>query len=69
MENGEERNIRSLCWIGDEYVDERAKKWVRADSELSEEFEVNVGMNHGSVLSPFLFAFVVDFVTEFESAE
>ena len=27
---------------------------VRVDSELSEEFEVNVGMHKGSVLSPFL---------------
>ena len=30
------------------------------DCELSEEFEVNVGMHHVSVLSPFLFALVVD---------
>ena len=35
------------------------------DCELSEEFEVNVGMYQGSVLSPFLFAMVVDVVTEF----
>ena len=38
---------------------------VRVDSELSEEFEVNVGMHQGSVLSPFRFAVVVDVVTEF----
>ena len=38
---------------------------VRVDSELSEEFEVDFGMHHGSVLSPFLFALVVDVVTEF----
>ena len=35
------------------------------DSELSEEFEVKVGMHQGSVLSPLLFAVVVDVVTEF----
>ena len=35
------------------------------DSELSEEFEVRVRMPQGSVLSPFLFAVVVDVVTEF----
>ena len=44
---------------------EGAKTRVRVDSELSEEFEVNVGMYQGSVLSPFLFALVVDVVTEF----
>ena len=39
--------------------------YVGADSELSEEFEVKVGMHQGSVQSPFLFAVVVDVVTEF----
>ena len=34
-------------------------------SELSEEFEVKAGMHQGSVLSPFLFAVVVDVVIEF----
>ena len=35
------------------------------DSELSEEFEVKVEMRQGSMLSPFLFAFLVDVVTKF----
>ena len=43
---------------------ERAKARVRVDSELSEEFEVKVGMHQESVLSTFLFAVEVD-VTEF----
>ena len=42
-----------------------AKTRVRVDSELSQEFEVKVGMHQGSVLSSFLFAVVVDIVTEF----
>ena len=40
---------------------------VRVDSELSEEFEVMMEMHKASVLSPFLFAVVVDIVTEFAS--
>ena len=44
---------------------EGAKARVRVDYELSEEFEVKVGMHQGFVLSPFLFAVVVDVVTEF----
>ena len=44
---------------------EGAKIRVRVDFELPEEFEVNVGMQQGSALSPFLFALVVDVVTEF----
>ena len=44
---------------------EGAKTRVRVDSELSEQFEVKVGMYQGSVLSPFLFAVVVDVFTEF----
>ena len=44
---------------------EGAKTRVRVDSELSVEFEVKVEMLKGSVLSPFLFALVVDVLTEF----
>ena len=44
---------------------EGAKTRVRVDSELSEVFDVKVGMHQGAVLSPFLFAVVVDVVTEF----
>ena len=60
MGNEEEWNTR---WLISLY--EGAKTWVVVDSELSEDFEVTVGMHQGSVLSPFLFALVVDVVTEF----
>ena len=43
---------------------EGAKTRERVDSDLSEELEVNVGMHQGSVVSPFIFALVVDVVTE-----
>ena len=43
---------------------EGEKTRVRVDSELSDEFEVEVGMHQGSVLSPFLFTVVADVVTE-----
>ena len=46
-------------------LQEGAKTRVRVDCELSEQFEVKVGMPQGSVLSPFLFAVVIDVVTEF----
>ena len=42
---------------------EEAKTRVIVDSELSEEFEVKMGMHQRFVLSPF--ALVVDVVTEF----
>ena len=42
---------------------EGARTRVRMDCELSEEFEVNVEMHHGSVSSRFVFAVVLDFVT------
>ena len=46
---------------------EGAKTRVRVDCELSEQFKVKEWMHQGSVLSPFLFAVVVDVVTEFSS--
>ena len=46
-------------------VHEIAMMRVREDYELSEEFEDEVGMLQGSLLSPFVFAVVVDVVTEF----
>lgn len=41
---------------------EGAKTRVRVGSALSDEFEVKVGVHQGSVLSPFLFAIVMDVV-------
>ena len=43
---------------------EGAKTRVRVGAELSEEFEVRVGVQQGSVLSPLVLAIVVDVVTE-----
>ena len=43
---------------------EGAKTRVRVGSDLSDEFEVKVGVHQGSVLSPLVFAIVVDVVTE-----
>ena len=42
-----------------------AKTRVGLDSELSNEFEVNVEMHQGSMLSSFIFALVVSVVIEF----
>ena len=44
---------------------EGAKTRARVDSELYNEFHVEVGMHQEFVLSPFCFAVVVDVVTEF----
>ena len=52
--------VRSVMSLYD-----RAKTWVRVDSELLEEFEAKVRMHQCSVLSHFIFAVVVDVVTEF----
>ena len=41
-----------------------AKIRVRVGSAYSEKFEVKVGVHQGSVLSPLLFAIVVDVITE-----
>ena len=54
MGNEEERNTRSFGQIG-----EGAQTRVRVDSELSEEFEVNVGTHRGSALSLFAVMVVV----------
>ena len=43
---------------------EGAKTRVRVRQELSEEFEVKVGVHQGSVLSPLVFVIVVDVVSE-----
>ena len=43
---------------------EGAKTRVRVGLELSEEFEVKVGVHQGSVLSPLVFVIVVDVVME-----
>ena len=52
--------VRSLMGLYEE-----AKTRVRVYSELSEVFDVKVGMHQGSVMPRFLFAVVVDVVTEF----
>ena len=43
---------------------EGAKTSVRVESELSESFDVKVGVHQGSVLSPFLFITVMDVLSE-----
>ena len=37
-----------------------SKTKVKVETHLSVEFEVNIGVHHGSVLSPLLFASVID---------
>ena len=64
VDGEDERNanvlIGSVINVGD-----GAKTRIRVDSELSEEFEVTVGMHQGPVLSPFLSSVVVDVITVF----
>ena len=48
--------VMSLC--------DGAKTRVKIESAYSEEFEVKVGVHQGSVLSPLLFAIVVDVIAE-----
>ena len=43
---------------------EGAKTRVRVGLELSEEFEVKVGVHQGSMLSPLVFAILVNVVTK-----
>ena len=43
---------------------DRAKTAVRSAAGLKEEFEVGVGLHQGSALSPFLFAIIMDKLTE-----
>ena len=48
-------------------VHKGAKTRVRVHSELSQEFRVKVWMHKGSMLPPFLFAAVIDVVSEMVS--
>ena len=50
------RAVMSLC--------DGAKTRMRVGSAFSKEFEVKVGVDQGSVLSPLSFAIVVDVITE-----
>ena len=43
---------------------EGAKPKVRVGLELSEDFQVKIGVHQGSVLSPLLFVIVADVITE-----
>ena len=62
VEDERTKDERTTRRLGVMSLYEGAKTRVRVDSELSEEFEVKVGMHQGSVLSPFLFAVVIDVV-------
>ena len=64
MCNEEDGNTRSFV-RSVMYLYEGSSTRVTVDSELSEEFEVKVGLHPLSLLSPFLFEVIVDVVTEF----
>ena len=59
----EERNTRSSTWINDVSV-LGTKIRTKMHYEISLELDIKVQMHQGSVLSLFLPALVVDFVTE-----
>ena len=46
------------------YMYDGAKTTVRSTAGLTEEFKVGVGLHQGSALSPFLFAIILDKLTE-----
>ena len=54
-----------MCFVDLEEAFHRVPRKVRVDSELSWELVVKVGMHQGSVVLPFLYALVVDVVTDF----
>ena len=57
--NEKEKNFSSIGYISDDlYKGARTK--VKVETHLSEELEADVGVHKGSVLSPLLFAIVVD---------
>ena len=63
MGHEKEESMRSLVRAVMSLYD-NAKTRVRVGSAYSEEFKVKVGVHQGSVLSPLLFAIVVDVITE-----
>ena len=63
MGNEKEKFTRSNCKSGDEPLS-GGKTKVPVGYESCEEFLVQVGVHQGSVLSPLLFAIVVDVISE-----
>ena len=62
MGNEKERYSRSIGYSSDDLY-KGAGTTVKVGTHFSEELEVNVGVHQGSVLSPLLFAIVVDVIT------